>query len=84
LQLIDRAVEMIQTDVDILVIMDRMHEIDKLKKLLLTDTQIKVFDYMPKPVIRAEKLEQGRKTIKFKSEKSVVPASSTWIARPKG
>lgn len=45
--------------------MDKMHEIEKLKKLLLTETQIKVFNYTPKPVIRAEKLENKR-TISFK------------------
>ena len=65
--MIDSAVDMISTEIDILVILDRMHEIDKLKSLLLTDTQIKVFDYMPKPVIRAERAAKGSKKIRFKS-----------------
>jgi hypothetical protein len=60
--------------------MDKMHEIEKLKKLILTETQIKVFDYTPKPVIRATKLDFG-KTISFKQQQSAIPVSERQLTR---
>jgi hypothetical protein len=36
---------------DIIYIIRKLIELDKLKELLLTPDQIKLFDYMPKPMI---------------------------------
>lgn len=37
-QLIDQAVKMVKNDLDILVIMDKIQEIDKLKRVVLSDS----------------------------------------------
>jgi hypothetical protein len=37
--------------IDILFIVKKLIEIDKLKALLLTPDQLKLFDYLPKPVV---------------------------------
>lgn len=36
---------------DILYVIKKLHEIDKLKMILLNKDQIKLFDYLPKPTI---------------------------------
>ena len=36
---------------DILYIIKKLHEIDKLKMIFLNSAQIKVFDYLPMPTI---------------------------------
>lgn len=42
---------MILKDMDILVVMSKLQEIEKLKHILLNKTQRKVFNYLPKPVV---------------------------------
>lgn len=37
MQLLDKAINMIKKDIDVSVILDKLHDIDKLKKLLLTE-----------------------------------------------
>ncbi|CAD8087976.1 unnamed protein product [Paramecium sonneborni] len=48
------AVNRIQKSLDILYIINKLHEIDKLKFILLNKAQIKMFDYLPKPFIGAD------------------------------
>lgn len=48
------AVSRMEKSLDILYIIKKLHEIDKLKMILLTKSQIKLFDYLPKPTITAE------------------------------
>jgi hypothetical protein len=50
-ELISKAVKMIQHDTDIIRLLDKIQEIDKIKQLLLDDTQIKVFNFSPKPLV---------------------------------
>lgn len=38
---------------DVLYIIKKLHEIDKLKMILLNKDQIRLFDYLPKPTITA-------------------------------
>ncbi len=42
---------MIKNDTDITTIISKLHDIDKLKKLLLTEEQMILFNYSPKPVV---------------------------------
>ncbi|CAD8177416.1 unnamed protein product [Paramecium pentaurelia] len=48
---IEYSVKKIIKQMDILYIMKKLQEIDKLKMILLTESQIKVFDYLQKPTI---------------------------------
>ncbi|CAD8160955.1 unnamed protein product [Paramecium octaurelia] len=48
------AINRIQKSLDILYIINKLHEIDKLKFILLNNAQIKMFDYLPKPFIGAD------------------------------
>ncbi|CAK80907.1 unnamed protein product (macronuclear) [Paramecium tetraurelia] len=48
---IEYSVQKIIKQMDILYIMKKLQEIDKLKMILLTESQIKVFDYVQKPTI---------------------------------
>ncbi|CAD8084647.1 unnamed protein product [Paramecium sonneborni] len=48
---IEFSVKKIIKQMDIIYIMKKLQEIDKLKMILLTESQIKVFDYLQKPTI---------------------------------
>ncbi|CAD8180222.1 unnamed protein product [Paramecium octaurelia] len=48
---IEYSVEKVIQQINILYIMKKLQEIDKLKMILLTESQIKVFDYLQKPTI---------------------------------
>ncbi|CAD8075518.1 unnamed protein product [Paramecium sonneborni] len=50
----DFAVNRILKSLDILYIINKLHEIDKLKYILLNKAQIKMFDYLPKPFIGSD------------------------------
>lgn len=41
----------VNKSIDILYIIKKLNEIDKLKMILLSKEQIKLFDYLPKPTI---------------------------------
>lgn len=43
--------EKLEKQLDIIYIIKKLHEIDKLKMILLNPSQLKVFDYLPKPTI---------------------------------
>jgi hypothetical protein len=68
LQLLDRAVHMLKKDTDIISILEKLQDIDKLKKLVLTRDQMMVFNYTPKPVVRAHK-SRTLKMVTFQDEK---------------
>lgn len=44
---------------DIAYILRKLHEIDKLKSILLTNDQLKLFNYVPKPLIPKEMFNIG-------------------------
>ncbi|KAL4474779.1 hypothetical protein ABPG74_001475 [Tetrahymena malaccensis] len=56
-QLLDKGINKINKSFDILYIFNKLHEIDKLKQILLNNDQLKLFDYMPKPTICDEQLQ---------------------------
>ncbi|KAM3134860.1 hypothetical protein pb186bvf_013029 [Paramecium bursaria] len=47
----DYQVEKLEKQLDINYIIKKLHEIDKLKMILLKPAQLKVFDYLPRPTI---------------------------------
>ncbi|KAM3140759.1 hypothetical protein pb186bvf_007164 [Paramecium bursaria] len=50
----DFASQKMEKSLDILYIIKKIQEIDKLKMILLDSSQIKLFDYLPKPLITLE------------------------------
>lgn len=52
---IQNAIELATSQSDLAVILERLSEIDKLKKILLDNEQIKLFNFTPKPLIKAVK-----------------------------
>ncbi len=50
--MMDYALEKIAKKMDIIFIIKKLIEIDKLKALLLNESQQKLFDYLPKPTIK--------------------------------
>ncbi|EGR34205.1 small GTP-binding protein, putative [Ichthyophthirius multifiliis] len=56
-QLILKAQDQIEKDLDIFNILDRLKEVEKLKKLFLNKEQLILFNFFPKPVIDINKNE---------------------------
>ncbi|KAL4441428.1 hypothetical protein ABPG74_013723 [Tetrahymena malaccensis] len=50
-QIIDYSIDKLYENLDILQILKRLIEVEKLKRLFLDQDQIKLFDYLPKPTI---------------------------------
>ncbi|KAL4473869.1 hypothetical protein ABPG74_022733 [Tetrahymena malaccensis] len=50
-EIINYSIEKLYNNLDILQILKRLIEVEKLKRLLLDQDQIKLFDYLPKPTI---------------------------------
>ena len=65
--LLDRAIKMLKQDTDIVSVLEKLQDIDKLKKLILNTDQLFVFNYTPKPVVRARRNENTN-MVKFQSE----------------
>ncbi|EAS03353.2 transmembrane protein, putative (macronuclear) [Tetrahymena thermophila SB210] len=53
--LIDKAHTLLQKDVDIIVILNKIKELEKLKCLLLDQNQLALFNYFPKPLLQIDK-----------------------------
>ncbi|KAL4474777.1 hypothetical protein ABPG74_001473 [Tetrahymena malaccensis] len=49
--LFEQSIEKIQENFDIIYIFNKLLEIDKIKQILFNTDQLKLFEYMPKPVI---------------------------------
>lgn len=64
---------MIYNDTDIVTLLNKIQEIDKLKKLLMNENQIRVFNFTPKPVVRIhdEQNEDKKKIIKKKKKNHI-------------
>nr|O00844.1 RecName: Full=Uncharacterized 80 kDa protein [Paramecium primaurelia]CAA73577.1 hypothetical protein [Paramecium primaurelia] len=54
-QLFEKSRKMILRDMDILVIMNKLQEIEKIKHVIFNKTQRKVFNYLQKPVVCVKK-----------------------------
>ncbi|KAM3140758.1 hypothetical protein pb186bvf_007163 [Paramecium bursaria] len=55
----DYSVQKMEKSLDVLYIIKKIQEIDKLKVLLLNQHQIKVFDYLPKPLITEDPMNSN-------------------------
>ncbi|EWS74766.1 transmembrane protein, putative (macronuclear) [Tetrahymena thermophila SB210] len=53
-QVIDYSIEKLYQNLDIFSILKRLIEVEKLKRLLLDQNQIKLLDYLPKPTIHLD------------------------------
>ncbi|KAL4432500.1 hypothetical protein ABPG74_013354 [Tetrahymena malaccensis] len=53
--LIDKANLFLQKDIDIIVILNKIKELEKLKCLLLDQSQLALFNYFPKPLLQIDK-----------------------------
>ncbi|KAL4499961.1 hypothetical protein ABPG72_015310 [Tetrahymena utriculariae] len=53
---IEYGVQKLQNHIDIVKILNKLIEFEKLKRFLLNDNQLKLFDYIPKPIIKVNKL----------------------------
>ncbi|EAS03845.2 small GTP-binding domain protein (macronuclear) [Tetrahymena thermophila SB210] len=51
--IINYSFEMLYQNLDILQILKRLIEVEKLKRLFLNEEQLKLFDYLPKPTINS-------------------------------
>ena len=50
------AFEQIEKQLDVKILLRNMLQFEKLKRLLLNDEQIKLFEFMPKPYITDHKI----------------------------
>lgn len=67
--LFHKTVSMIYNDTDIVTLLNKIQEIDKLKNFLMTENQIKVFNFTPKPVVKIQEDEDEEKSEKKKKNK---------------
>ncbi|KAL4474776.1 hypothetical protein ABPG74_001472 [Tetrahymena malaccensis] len=56
-KLVNEGVSKIQDHLDVMYILNKLLEIDKIKYILLNKDQLKLFEYIPKPVISDETLD---------------------------
>ncbi|CAD8176552.1 unnamed protein product [Paramecium pentaurelia] len=55
------AIQKIMMKLDVAYIIKKLHEIDKLKSILMTNEQVKLFNYIPKPLIPSDIFDIGFK-----------------------
>ncbi|EWS76751.1 transmembrane protein, putative (macronuclear) [Tetrahymena thermophila SB210] len=53
---IEYGMQKLYKHIDIVQIINKLIEFEKLKRLLLNENQLKLFDYIPKPIIKVNKL----------------------------
>lgn len=46
---------MLKYDTDLVKILEKLQDIDKLKKIILNNDQLVVFNYTPKPIVKARR-----------------------------
>ncbi|EAR85992.2 transmembrane protein, putative (macronuclear) [Tetrahymena thermophila SB210] len=54
-EVIDYGLQKLYNHLDIVYILNKLIEFEKLKKLLLNENQLRLFDYIPKPIIKVNK-----------------------------
>ncbi|KAL4432509.1 hypothetical protein ABPG74_013363 [Tetrahymena malaccensis] len=57
-QIIDYGLQKLYNHLDIYYIVNKLLEFEKLKRLILSENQIKLFDYIPKPIFHIDKQNQ--------------------------
>ncbi|KAL4455325.1 hypothetical protein ABPG74_012477 [Tetrahymena malaccensis] len=61
-KVIEYSINKLYNNLDILQILKRLIEVEKLKRLLLDQDQIKLFDYLPKPTIHTDLIQDSNET----------------------
>ncbi|EGR31864.1 hypothetical protein IMG5_100130 [Ichthyophthirius multifiliis] len=56
-KLIEKAIQFVQEDLDVFLIIEKLKEVEKLKKLLLNKQQLILFNFFPKPIIKVKQEE---------------------------
>ena len=64
-QLISKAEKAFRQDLDIVSIIEKIHDIEKLKILLLNEDQLRLFNYLSKPMIAPNDMEESPTTQKL-------------------
>ena len=64
-QLISKAEKAFKQDLDIVSIIEKIHDIEKLKILLLNEDQLSLFNYLSKPMIAPNDMEESPTTQKL-------------------
>ena len=74
-KLCKKGIELVKKDIDILQIVRRLQELEKLKLVLLNEDQINVFSYTRRPLIKEKDVEEDelRKRLRRKSKKKQKP-----------
>ncbi|EAS04697.3 small GTP-binding domain protein (macronuclear) [Tetrahymena thermophila SB210] len=70
-KVIEYSINKLYNHLDILQILKRLIEVEKLKRLLLDKDQIKLFDYLPKPTIHLDMIQEQNENQR-KSERSEI------------
>ncbi|KAL4507262.1 hypothetical protein ABPG72_002055 [Tetrahymena utriculariae] len=72
-KIIDFSVDKLYYHIDLLHIIQKLLEVDKLKNLLMDDDQIKLFEYLPKPTIYEQDvlLEQNNDQLQQQKNKDI-------------
>jgi hypothetical protein len=54
LKYLDKGLEKLESSLDIANLLQRLLEVEKLKHFLLNENQIKLFEYIPKPMLQLQ------------------------------
>ncbi|KAL4468728.1 hypothetical protein ABPG74_005231 [Tetrahymena malaccensis] len=57
-ELLQKGVDKLYNQIDIFYLVQKLLEVEKLKRLLLNENQIKLFEFIPKPVLTLEEKKQ--------------------------
>ncbi|KAL4438306.1 hypothetical protein ABPG74_009729 [Tetrahymena malaccensis] len=63
--LIHEVMKQVDKDLNIFEILDRLHEVDKMKKVLFTEEQKKIFEFSYKPTFNLESIQNNMKVRKL-------------------
>ena len=68
----EQAEKKLRQDIDIIEVIKKMQEFQKLKTILLTESQLKVFESTPQPkLFKTKKVKKGRRLSEVANEKDV-------------
>ncbi|KAL4479799.1 hypothetical protein ABPG73_018020 [Tetrahymena malaccensis] len=63
-QIIDYSIQKLYYHIDLIYLVKKLIEIEKLKQLLMDNNQIKLFEYLPKPTIKDDDVFKNKNDIK--------------------
>ncbi|KAL4467958.1 hypothetical protein ABPG72_021739 [Tetrahymena utriculariae] len=69
-KLVQKGMQIIEQQLDIIYIINKLNEIDKLKMVIFNRDQLKIFDCIPKPIISDDYLFNDQNILKIASPKN--------------